>query len=184
METIATYRNYRYWWLMLIVGILSILCGIWVFRNPIESYFTLSVYFCIMFILFGITQIINAFSNQRYRNWGWGLAMGIINLIIGFLLLANLEWAINVLPFAVGFILMFLGIDFIGWSTQMQALRITNWGWVLAGGILTLIFSFLIIFHPLFGVLNIIVWTGLAFIFGGISAIVFSIAVKQDHQVK
>ena len=91
------------------------------------------------------------------------------------LFLANLEWAIDILPYAVGFILMFLGIDFIGWSTQMQSLKVRNWGWVLTGGILTLIFSFLIIFHPLFGVFNIIIWTGLAFIFGGISAIMFSL---------
>lgn len=180
METVETYRGtHKYWWLMLIIGILSILCGIWVFRNPIESYFALAVYFCIMFILFGIGEIVNAFSNQKYRNWGWGLAIGILDLVIGFLLLANLDWAINILPYAVGFILMFLGIDFIGWATQMQTLRISNWGWVLAGGILTLIFSFLIIFHPLFGVLNIIVWTGLAFIFGGLSAIIFSLALRK-----
>lgn len=148
------------------------------FKNPVESYFALAVYFCIMFILFGIGEIVNAFSNQHYRNWGWGLAIGILDLVIGFLLLGNLEWAIDILPFAVGFILMFLGIDFIGWSTQMQTLRLPNWGWVLAGGILTLIFSFLIIFHPLFGVFNIIVWTDWLFIFGGVSAIVFSISLK------
>ena len=82
------------------------------------------------------------------------------------------------LPYLVGFILMFVGIDFIGQSSQMQSLRIPNWGWVLTGGILTLIFSFLIIFHPLFGILNIIVWTGLAFIFGGISAVIYSLALK------
>lgn len=180
METVENYRGtYKYWWIMLIIGILSILCGIWVFRNPVESYFALAVYFCIMFILFGVGEIVNAFSNQRVRNWGWGLAIGILDLIIGFILLANLGWAIDILPFAVGFILMFLGIDFIGWSTQMQTLHIPNWGWVLAGGILTLIFSFLIIFHPLFGVFNIIIWTGLAFIFGGISAILFSFALRK-----
>lgn len=31
METVKNYKGtYKYWWLMLIVGILSILCGIWV----------------------------------------------------------------------------------------------------------------------------------------------------------
>ena len=51
METTETYSsNNRYWWLMLIIGILSILCGIWVFRNPVESYFALAVYFSIMFM--------------------------------------------------------------------------------------------------------------------------------------
>lgn len=179
METVENYNYYKYWWLMLIVGILSVFCGIWVFRNPVESYFALAGYFCIMFILFGINEIANALSNTRYRNWGWGVAVGIIDLFIGFMLLSNLGWAADVLPYAVGFILMFTGLNFIGWANRMHSSETPNWGWVLTGGILTLVFSFLIIFHPLFGIFNIIVWTGLAFIFGGISAIVFSFALKN-----
>lgn len=179
METTESYTsNNRYWWLMLIIGILSVICGIWVFRNPVESYFALAIYFSIMFILFGIGEIIYASTGTRYRNWGWGLATGILDLVIGFLLLANLGWTVEVLPYLVGFILMFIGIGYIGQSSQMQTLRIPNWGWLLAGGILTLIFAFLIIFHPLFGIFNIIVWTGLAFIFGGISAIFYSFSLK------
>lgn len=179
METVETYsRTNKYWWLMLIIGVLSIICGIWVFRNPIESYFTLAIYFSLMFILFGVSEIINAFAGRRYRNWGWGLAVGILDLVFGFILLSNMAWAADMLPYLVGFILMFAGINFIGQSSEMQALRIPNWGWVLTGGIMTLVFSFLIIFHPLFGVLNIIIWTGLAFIFGGISAIIYSFSLK------
>ena len=87
---------------MLIIGILSILCGIWVFRNPVESYFALAVYFSIMFILYGIGEIVNAFAGQRYRNWGWGLAVGILDLVIGFILLGNLAWAADLLPYVVG----------------------------------------------------------------------------------
>lgn len=180
METVESYKKpNRYWWLVTIIGILSIIFGVWVFRNPIESYIGLSMYFCIMFILIGISEIINAFANSGQRNWGWGLTIGIIDFIIGFIFLSNLAWAADVLPYAVAFILMFTGINFIGQSTQMQSLRIPNWGWVLTGGIMTLIFSFLIIFHPVFGIFNIIVWTGLAFIFGGISAIVFSFAIRK-----
>lgn len=132
MEQTDTYiPTNRYWWLMLIIGILSILCGIWVFRNPVESYFALAVYFSIMFIMYGIGEIINAFAGQRYRNWGWGLAVGILDLIIGFLLLGNLEWAADMLPYIVGFILMFVGIGFIGQSTTLQSYRISGWGWII-----------------------------------------------------
>ena len=113
-----------------------------------------------MLILYGIGEIVNAFAGQLYRNWGLGLAVGILDLVIGFILLGNLAWAADLLPYVVGFILMFVGIGFIGQSSQMQSFRIPNWGWVLTGGILTLIFAFLIIFHPLFGIFNIIVWTG------------------------
>lgn len=179
METTENYTlSNRYWWLMLIIGILSIICGIWVFRNPVESYFALAIYFSIMFILYGVGEIVNAFA-RAYHNWGWGLAVGILDLVIGFILLGNLAWTADILPFLVGFLLMFVGIGFIAQSAQLQNLRIQNWGWLLAGGILTLIFAFLIIFHPLFGAFNIIIWTGLAFIFGGISAIFYSFTLKN-----
>jgi len=179
METTDNYiPTHRYWWLILIIGILSILCGIWVFRNPAESYFALAVYFSIMFMLYGIGEIINAFAGPRYRNWGWGLAIGILDLAVGIILLGNLAWTADILPYLVGFLLMFAGISFIGQSTVLQSYRIPNWGWILTGGILTLIFAFLIIFHPLFGIFNIIIWTGLAFIFGGVSAIFYSFALK------
>lgn len=180
METTQTnIPTTKYWWLMLIIGILSVICGIWVFRNPIESYFALTIYFSIMFIMYGIGEIVNAFAGPHYRNRGWGITLGILDMVIGFILLANLGWAADMLPYIVGFILMFVGISFIGQSSQMQSYRIPNWGWLLTGGILTLIFAFLIIFHPLFGAFNIIVWTGLAFIFGGISAIFYSFALKN-----
>lgn len=179
METTKNYvtRN-PYWWLTLIIGVLSVICGIWVFRNPVESYFALAIYFSLMFILYGIGEIVNAFSRTAH-NWGWGLAVGIIDLVIGFILLGNPLWTADMLPILVGFMLMFAGIGFIAQSAQMQRVAISGWGWLLTGGILTLIFAFLIIFHPLFGALNIIVWTGLAFIFGGISAIVYSLAIKS-----
>lgn len=179
METTNNYiPANRYWWLLLIIGILSIFCGIWVLRNPAESYFALTVYFSIMFIMYGIGEIINAFAGKHHRHWGWGLSIGIIDLVVGFILLGNLVWTADMLPYLVGFMLMFAGISFIGQSSVMQSYHLPRWGWVLTGGILTLIFAFLIIFHPLFGAFNIILWTGLAFIFGGISAAIYSFSLK------
>ena len=179
METTDSYAfNNRYWWLMLIIGIISIICGIWVFRNPIESYFAMAVYFSFIFILYGINEIIQAFSNQHLPYWGWRIVIGLIDLIIGFILLSNIFWTVDLLPYLVGIVLMFTGINFIGQSSILSAKKQKSWGWVLTGGILTLLFAFLIIFHPLFGILDLIFWTGLAFIFGGISAIVYAFALK------
>ena len=41
-------------------------------------------------------------------------------------------------------------------------------------GIITLFFSFMIVFYPLFGIFNIIIWTGLSFIFAGISSFIYA----------
>lgn len=97
------------------------------------------------------------------------------------MLLGNLAWTADMLPFFVGFMLMCTSINCIGQALQMQACRIRNWGWLLTAGILTLVFSFLLIFHPLLGLLNIVVWTGLAFIFGGVSAIAYSFTMRENE---
>ena len=71
METTDSYvLNNRYWWLMLIIGIISIICGIWVFRNPIESYFAMAVYFSFIFILYGINEIIQALADKHLNGMG------------------------------------------------------------------------------------------------------------------
>ena len=179
ITTTTQSQKNRSWWLVLIIGILSVLCGLWVFRHPVESYFALSVYFSLIFMMYGLGEIIHAFADRSRQNWGWGLGIGVLNFVIGFLLLINIAWAVSMLPYIVGFILMFIGINFIGQASSMQTYKIPGWGWLLTGGVLTLLFAFLIIFHPIFGVFDIIVWTGLSFVFGGISTIFYAFILKK-----
>ena len=51
-------RTVRHWWLYLITGILSIIAGIVVFCNPIESYLTLSIMFGILMLISGIVELV------------------------------------------------------------------------------------------------------------------------------
>ena len=116
----------------------------------------------------------NAFAGGNSRHWGWGLFIGLLDLVIGFVLLIHPIIAEDILPYIVGFILMFKSIDYIAESLQMSSLKIRGWGWIFIAGIITLFFSCMIVFYPLFGVFNIIIWTGLSFIFAGISSFVYA----------
>ncbi|MDR1757033.1 MAG: HdeD family acid-resistance protein [Culturomica sp.] len=169
----------KYWWVTLLVGILAVVCGLWVFTHPIASYLTLAVYFAVMLFVLGISEIINSIDHKKTRNWGWGLAMGILDVVIGFILILHIDLSATMLPYVLGFILMYWGIGFIMWAIDLQTLKVKNWGWVLVGGILTMLFAFMIIFHPVLGVWNIVLWTGLALLFGGISAIVLSFSQRR-----
>ncbi len=169
----------KYWWVTLLVGIIAVICGIWVFSHPVASYYTLAIYFAVMLFVLGINEIVNAVDHRKTRNWGWGLAMGILDVVIGFILILNIHLSAVMLPYVLGFLLMFWGIGFIVWATDLQALKVKNWGWMLACGILTMLFAFMIIFHPVFGAWNIVMWTGLALLFGGISAIILSFSQKR-----
>ncbi|MCR9012253.1 HdeD family acid-resistance protein [Gabonibacter chumensis] len=166
-------------WLYIILGIVLFVFGIGILRHPVISYLGLALYFSIIIMIIGIGEILNAFSGKHARHWGWGFTLGIIDLIIGFVLLTNPGITEDILPYIVGFILLFKSIDFISDSLQMSSLKIGGWGWILTGGILTLIFSFMIIFYPVWGALNIIIWTGLCFIFAGISSFIYAFIDKR-----
>ncbi|WP_292269253.1 DUF308 domain-containing protein [Butyricimonas sp.] len=170
--TTAGPKGFR--WLYLILGIVLFVFGVGIVRHPAVSYFGLAMYFSIMIIVLGISEVLNAFVGGSSRNWGWGLFIGLLDLVIGFVLLLHPAIAENILPYIVGFILMFKSIDFISESIEMSSLRVRGWGWILTAGIITLIFSFMIVFFPVFGIFNIIIWTGLSFMFAGISSFIYA----------
>ena len=169
-------------WLYLILGIVLFVFGVGIIRHPVASYFGLAMYFSIVIIVIGISEIMNAFAGGNSRHWGWGLFIGLLDLIIGFILLIHPIITEDILPYIVGFILMFKSIDYIAESLQMSSLKIRGWGWIFIAGIITLFFSFMIVFYPLFGIFNIIIWTGGA---GGGSCFIFTVKLPlTKHPTK
>ena len=166
--------SFLYWIAMLVFGIVAIIFGVWILNNPAISYIGISYYLCAMLIVFGAFQMIKAFDAQDRQWWGAKFFLGIIYIIIGFILMGNVIWAEEILPYILGFMLMYEGLEYVAISSikREDGAAVKGWFWYFLFGLLTVIFSFLIIFHPIFGFLNVIVWTGMAFIVAGISALV------------
>lgn len=170
----------RHWYLLLILGIILVLVGIWVFLTPVESYVALAMLFATAFLVTGIIEIVYAMSNsKRTNNWGWSLVGGIIDFLIGFLLVSHPQITVAILPFFIGFAILFRSIMAIGWSLELRKLRVVDWGNLLAVGILGLIFSFIILWNPLFGGMTIVFYTGLAFIVIGVFQIYLSLKLRK-----
>ncbi len=176
----------KHWYLSLIVGVLFILLGFWILRTPVEAYITLALLFSISFFINGIFEIIFSISNRKELNsWGWFLATGIIDLIFGIWLMSAPQLSIAVLPLYIGFILLFRSVSAIGFSFEIKSFGSKNWGWLLALGILGILFSFIMIWNPIIGGITIIFWTAMAFLIYGISRVVLSIRFKQlKNQIK
>ena len=133
-ELVTTIKN---WWLFLVIGILMFIGGIWVVRTPVASYVTLAWLFGVLVLADGIFYIVFSLSNiRRLTGWGWYLAAGILELLIGIYLLMNPVILLTILPFVVGFWLLFRGITLISSSLELKGHSIPGWGWVLTLGIL------------------------------------------------
>lgn len=181
MEILNTLKSIvKNWWLFLIIGIALVGLGIVVFRHPLASYIGLSIFFIITLFITGVSQIIYSISNRaNLPSWGWHLAGGVFETIIGLFLMIHPGMSMALLPVVVGFWLMFKGISLIGLATDVKALGFRRWAWLLAGGILTTVLAFFITIDPLIGPISIVVFTGLAAIISGSAHIYFAIQLNK-----
>jgi len=176
-QAISTVKN---WWLFLVAGILLIAGSVWVFMTPVESYVALAWIFSILVLANGISYTIFSISNHReLEGWGWYLAGGIFEIIIGIALIYYPDISIMILPLFVGFWFMFRGVQIIGASLDLKKYGFLDWGWLMLFGVGLLIMSFFIILNPVFGAFNVVYITSIALLFFGISNIMISLKLKK-----
>ena len=106
MKTFIDTINFgvKNWWVSLLLGLLYILIAICLMFTPLASYVALSVLFSVSMFVSGTLEILFAVTNKKnISSWGWYLASGIIDLILGIYLMANIGLSMAVLPFIVAF---------------------------------------------------------------------------------
>lgn len=173
-------NSVKHWYLSLILGILFILCGIYVFTAPLETYVTLSVLFSISFIVSGLFDIIFSLSNRKaISGWGWYLTGGILSLLMGIYLIIYPGISIIILPFVAGFTLMFRSFQLLGFSFDLRDIGILRWGNLAILSVLGIVLSFMLVANPLFSGISLVVLTALAFIFAGVSSILLAFNLKK-----
>ena len=106
----------RYWWVSLLVGLLSVAVGIWCIATPEESLMALTSLFICVLIAAGICNVAFAALNDRHSTeWGWTLTRGILELLLGIWLLAlPLPVVAETLVVLIGFWVLFYAVIGIG----------------------------------------------------------------------
>ena len=162
-------RAVRYWWLLLIIGIALFVVGILVFVYPTQSYLGMSLLFGWLMLISGILEVVLSSVNKHFiTGRGWMLASGIIEIVLGIILIFNVALSAATLPIFLGFWLMLRAFGAIGLGSDMGAMQIAGSGWTIFSGILLLLCSLWILFQPLvFGTTAVIVWVGISLLFAG-----------------
>ena len=175
-----TFAPSKLWILPLIAGILYVVLGAYVLSKPVNAYITLSFFFALSFLVSGVIESYVAYAERGIRqHWGWTLAGGILDILIGLLLLNNPTITEAVLPFVVGFALLFRSSFAVAGSFALKSAGGQNWGWVLVFGLLGMLTSFILLWNPALAGLTIVVWTGMALLFVGFTRIFAAFAVKK-----
>lgn len=160
----------KHWWVFLILGILAIGLGVWLFFTPANGFAALAIVFAITFLISGLASTAVTLINRKsIPAWGWNLVSGILMLILGIIMIANMGITADVLVFYVAFAILFGGFNTIGFAFTAKSKGDKAWGWTLALGIVVVILSIVLLFHPVFAAFTIVIWAGIAFLSMGIS---------------
>ena len=108
-EMHRTRNLFRYWWVSLVVGILSVVTGVCCFVVPADSLAVMTAFFIAVLVTAGIVNVLWAFANREWNDsWGWSLARGLLEVLFGmWLLLMPLPLVATLLIYVVGFWMLF-----------------------------------------------------------------------------
>ena len=106
----------------MLTGVLSIVVGLMFLRAPVGSLVALTLLIACFLMVGGIFKIVAALS-YRFGAWGWPLASGVIDLVLGVLIWMELpESALWVIGLYVGINLVFRGVHWIALGLALKAL--------------------------------------------------------------
>ncbi|ROI01531.1 MULTISPECIES: DUF308 domain-containing protein [unclassified Chryseobacterium] len=174
----------KHWYIPLIFGILFLIFGIYVFSVPLATYVTLSIFFSVSFLFSGITEIFFSLQNSKsLQGWGWFLVSGLLTTAIGIYLIAYPQISMSILPFVVGFTLLFRSFQLLGFAFDLKSMKIMSWGNVALASVGGIIFSLLLIFNPVFTGISLVTLTGVSFIFLGIASIMLALDLRKVKKI-
>jgi uncharacterized membrane protein HdeD (DUF308 family) len=114
-------RDWSGFFLSLLMGVLYLVLGVLFLRDPGDALLAMTLLLACVLMVGGLFRIIGSLMYQ-FPHWGWILAGGIINLILGILIWQ--QWPVSGL-WVIG---LFVGIDliFTGWTWVMLALAVKD----------------------------------------------------------
>lgn len=168
------------WWVFLILGVLLLVSAYWLFTTPIESFVGLASLFSALIFVSGLFSVFFAISNKDdIDNFGLYLAGGVLDIIIGFILLKYPGLTLVLFSMFIGFWLLFKGFYMISVSFKIKKNGDANWGWILFFGIMVVIFAMMSIINPLIGASYLVYTLALTLVLFGVANIALALKLRK-----
>jgi uncharacterized membrane protein HdeD (DUF308 family) len=161
-----------YWWVYLIVGLLSAAAGIVLVIRPSHSLKVLAVVVGIFLLLDGIVQLISAFV--RDANRGLAAVIGVLGIIVGLILIRHPMHGVAAVGIVIGIWLVAAGCVGLVRALSEGSHRLLR---ALLGG-LAVVAGIVVVAEPHIGYTTLAIIVGLWLILNGIGTIAFGVVVR------
>lgn len=167
------------WWVVLVIGILSIMAGGFFLIWPGITIVVIAVLFGIWLIISGIVQLVQGFNNDLSGGQrALAIIVGIISIALGVLCFrGGIVNGVYILSLFVGFSFLFRGL----WQliAGIQARGMSGRGLLIFGGILGIIAGIIVLAVP-FDSVVVLAWiAGIWLVVMGVIEIVYAFKIKS-----
>lgn len=168
-----------HWGMYLFMGIISLILGAAALLMPAISFATLVA-------LFGAYMLVNGFfyiaagvgSRRRSESWGWYIIIGIVSILAGIIAFIDPFAAATAMVYLFGFWLLIAGVTTISTAIALRR-SIQGEGWYILAGIISILFSILILLNPLAGAITLALLFGINVLINGVLLISLAIRLKN-----
>jgi uncharacterized membrane protein HdeD (DUF308 family) len=172
----------RYWWALVVRGVLAILLGIFTFVWPFQTIAALVLAFGAVAMADGIFAVVTAFAGRKLTGDWWVLLLqGLLGIGVGALTLFNpaitgVALLIYIAAWAMG-----LGVLQVVAAVKLRH-EITGEWWLALGGVLAVAFGVLLMVSPAQGALAVLWMIGGFALAWGVALMVGGFDVRRLHQ--
>jgi uncharacterized membrane protein HdeD (DUF308 family) len=151
------------WWLLMGLGLLSVIVGVIVLIKPSNSLATLAVITGIFVLIDSIAELAIALFAERS---GAAAILGVLGIVIGVLLIRHPTTGVTAIAILIGIWLLALGV-----IRLVSAVTFRRGVWSIALALFEIIAGIVIVASPHIGFAVLALLVGIAFILNGISII-------------
>ncbi len=165
------------WWLLVLVGVLSITAGVIVLFKPGESLATLAVIVGIFMLVDGILEIASSFFRGT-TNRGLVALFGVITAIVGVLLIRHPIAGVAAVALLIGLWLITIGVIRFVTAFEEAAHRF----WLAVAGLVEILAGIVIVSTPEIGFATLAILVGIGFILNGIAVIALGWTMQEVRE--
>jgi uncharacterized membrane protein HdeD (DUF308 family) len=161
------------WWLLVLLGVISLVAGIIFVIKPSHSLATLCVIFGIFLLLDGIVAIVSSFRHDTNR--ALSAILGVLGMVFGIILIRHPTGAVNIIGLLIGLWLVAAGVVRLIYAIMEGSARFVR----IAVAALAIIVGIIVVAEPHIGYTTLAVLVGIWLIINGAGLVALGVVLRK-----